>query len=596
MTKQNLVATVRALQTPAPPADGVRLQLEKILASRHFLRSDRLTRFLRFAVEEALAGNGDQLKEQLIGIEVFDRGSDYDSRIDPIVRVEARRLRAKLKAFYTSSGREDAVIIGLPKGAYVPQFRFRPVGASPVQKDPAEKSIAVLPFSNLTPGPDDDYFSDGLTEELIHLLTRIPKLRVMAWTSASQLRGREQDLAGIRQQLKVDSVLRGSVRRTSGRVRVAAHLIDAESGAYLWSEAYDREIHSVFAIQEEMARAIVDTLQLTLGWQRETGAARNATNLECYNLCLQGRFQANKRTSQGLLKSVSCFEQAIAEDDSCAVAHAGFADAYSLLSDYGFLDPAETMPKARLAAEKALALDPQSAEAHVSLAFIRSISDWDWEGAEVLYRRAIALNPGYSRARHWFGLDHLALFGRFEEAKSEALIAHNLDPLSQIVLEGWGYIHMLCREYPSAVKVYQGLADLDPTFYKAHSSLGRVYQLMGRYDDAIAALLTARLLAGAVPSIISALGHTLALAGRTEEARRYLDELHAMACSQWVPSICFGIVHLGLGDLQSCLDYFKTACDRHEMAVTGFRVHPMYDPLRSEPRFDGLIRQVKLLP
>src|SRR6266481_6522501 len=224
--------------------------------------------------------------------------------------------------------------------------------------------VVVLPFANLTRNVQDDYFSDGLTEELIHLLTRVPALRVVAWTSAAQLRGREQDLAGIRQELRVATVLCGSVRRTQDRVRVTAQLIDSESGAYLWSEAYDRKLENVFAIQEEMARAIVGALQLKLTARERPATARRSPSVPCYNLCLQGRFHANKRTQEGFEKSIVCFEEAILADESCAEAYAGLADSYSLITEYGFLSPSEGVPKARSAAERALELDPQSAEAN----------------------------------------------------------------------------------------------------------------------------------------------------------------------------------------------------------------------------------------
>jgi serine/threonine-protein kinase len=209
----NLQATVHALQAPPPAPEDIRAQVEKILSSRALVRSQRLSRFLKFTVEQTLAGKADQLKEQVIGTMVFDRGSGFDPRIDPIVRVEARRLRAKLKAYYASPGRRDAILIVFPKGTYVPVFRCRGAASAVLQRSElAEKSIAVLPFSNLTPGAGDEYFSDGLTEELIHLLTRIPGLRVVAWGSASQLRGRDEDLAGIRQQLKVGAAACGERR------------------------------------------------------------------------------------------------------------------------------------------------------------------------------------------------------------------------------------------------------------------------------------------------------------------------------------------------------------------------------------------------
>ena len=392
------------------------------------------------------------------------------------------------------------------------------------------------------------------------------------------------------------AVLRGSVRRTNTRVRVTAQLIDAESGSYLWSEAYDRELKNVFAIQEEMARAIVDTLQLRLSTQFGAGVVRKPPPLKCYNFCLQGRFHANKRTVEGLRKSIACYAQAIAADQMCAEAYAGLADAYSLQADYGLIDPAQAIPQARSAAEQALAIDPQSAEAYVSLAFIRSLFDWDWAGAEPLYRRALALNPGYSRAHHWFGLDYLALVGRLDEALSEVLAAHHLDPLSQILREGCGYIHMLRREYTSALTVYQELADLDPSFYKAYSSMGRVLSLMGRYDEAIAMFQRAFELGGPVPSILGALGQTLALAGRRAEAHKYLEKLEAMQKTQWVPASCFAIVHLGLGDHATSLGFLEAACEGRELAVTGLKVHPMYDGLRSEPRFQRVLQRVGFLP
>ncbi len=606
-TSQSAIAVSQAL-APAPSAPGpeeVRAQLEKVLASRLFVRSARLCRFLRFSVEESLSGNGGRLKEQIIGMEVFDRKSDYDPRIDPIVRVEARRLRAKLKAYYTSAGRGDSIMIGLPKGAYLPFFKTRAaalqgsrtslVATSDSALAP-RRSIAVLPFANMMRGTDDVYFSDGLTEELIHLLTRIPSLRVVAWNSASKLRGREADLAGIRRQLRVGSVLRGSVRRTPERVRVTVQLIDSASGDYLWSETYDRELENVFEIQGEMARAIVQALRLKLPGLPQTETSRRAPNVACYNLCLQGRFHANKRTPDGLRRTVERFEEAILADESCAEAYAGLADAYSLIANYGLMSPADAAPKARAAAERALELDPQSAEANVSLAFVRSCFEWRWEEAEVLYRAALAVNPGYSRAHHWYSVDYLGLLGRCQEALAEVRAAYDLDPLSMIIREGVGYMHMICRDYPRAVAVYREIADMDPDFYKAYSSLGRVLSLMGKHDLAVAALARARELGGEVPSILGALGEVLARAGRVEEARAVLHELTELSETRWVPASSFAVLHLGLGDYPTTLTFLETATDRREFSVTALKTHPLYDPLRSEPRFQRLLERIGLLP
>jgi TolB-like protein/Tfp pilus assembly protein PilF len=592
--KRNSQSSLPATAEHAPALDGVLAQLERIVASRGFSRSDRLIRFLRFSVEQALEGHHERLKEQLIGIEVFDRKPDYDPRIDPIVRVEARRLRLKLRNYYLSAGREDPVVIALPKGAYVPQFRSRSAKVKVAAPAPAHKSIAVLPFANLTPQADDDYFSDGLTEELIHLLTRIPGLRVVAWNSAAQLRGRESDLAGIRERLNAAVALRGSVRRGLGRVRVTAQLIDTASGEYLWSQSWDREAQDVFSIQEQMAAAIVGTLEPALTLGQFPGLPRKAVNPECYNLCLQGRFHAHGRTLEGLRKSAACYEQAIAADSSSAVAYAGLADAYSLLVEYGLLDPQETMPKATSAAERALEIDPLCAEAHVSLAFIRSRWEWEWTSAEALYRRAIALNPGYSRARQWFGQDFLAVIGRFEEALAELRVACDLDPLSPIIHEGVGHILMVQRDYQGAVESYRQLQRMDATFYKAHGSLGRVLSIMGRYEEAIACFERARELGGSVPNILSALGQTLACAGRTAEACAYLNELRSMSKTQWVPDSSFAVVHMGLKEFDTALTYLEAAAERRELTVSAVKVHPLWDPLRGEPRFQKLLDRMSL--
>jgi serine/threonine-protein kinase len=255
-------ATQTAFQHPA-----IRQQLEKILAHGLFARSDRMGRFLRVAVQWTLEGKAAELKEYLLGVEVFDRKASYDPRVDPIVRVEARRLRSKLKAYYEGDGRADAIVIEFFKGSYAPQIRARtqapppPEAARPV---PGIVTIAVLPLVNLSADPDNEYFSDGLTEELIHALTKLPGMRVVAWTTAARMRGRQEEIGAIRQQLQVGTVLTGSVRIAGPSLRVRSQLIDSETGVYLWSETFDRQMQDVFAIQEEIARAIVRTLRVQL--------------------------------------------------------------------------------------------------------------------------------------------------------------------------------------------------------------------------------------------------------------------------------------------------------------------------------------------
>jgi serine/threonine-protein kinase len=475
---------------------------------------------------------------------------------------------------------------------------FRSGDATPaaVPEQPAQTAVAVLPFANLSPETGDDYFSDGLTEELILLLTRVRGLRVVAWYSASQFRGREQDLSSIREGLKAAVILRGSVRRTAGRVRVTAQLIDTSSGSYLWSEGFDRSLIDVVGIQQEIARAIVETLRLAWIPAQPAGPTRRPLNLDCYNLCLQARFHLNRRTQEGILSGVQCYEHAIQNDPESAVAHAGLADAYSLLADYGVKHPREAMPLAEASAQRALELDPGSAEALSALAFIRSIFDWKWEEAVALYRRAIAINPGYAKARHWFGVDALALLGRFDEAEVEVQLARELDPLSLILSEGIAYVRMLRGDYDGAAGELRQIVGLDPGFYKAYSGLGRVFSLMGKYDDAITMLEKAHSMAGDLPSIVGALGQVLALSGQKDAARECLRKLDHMSRSRHVQSAAFAILHLGLGEIDRCLTWLETACEQHESQIVALKVHPVYEPLRAEPRFKVILQRIGFLP
>jgi TolB-like protein len=581
-----------------PRLDPIVESLGRILASAPFARSARMRRFLRFAVEESLAGHSGRLKEYVIGVEVFDRKESYDPRVDPIVRVEARRLRAKLGAYYQTDGHADDLVIEFPKGAYVPLFSRRSESRPPgsAEARPAGRGIAVLPFSNLSAEPDNEYFSDGLTEELIHGLTKVGGLRVVAWNSAARLKGQPYDIREVGRQLDVATILVGSVRKSGEKLRVMAQLVDAASREYLWSETYDRQIEDLFAIQEEISRAIVRTLQLRLLDQPGSSVIRRgAYNLEAYNLYLKGRFQWNKRTADGLKRGVHYFEQAIAVDPSFSPGFAGLADSYSLLADYGLVNPQEIMPKAEAAARKALELDPTLAEAHASLGLIRCSYFWEWAEAEVHYRRAIELNPGYATTHHWFAVDHLAMLGRMEEAMVEIGIAQQLDPLSPIIYEGKGFLHLLSRRYDEALEQYRQMLELDCFFYKAFTAMGRAYTQKGMYEEAITMLQKGRSLSGDIPNILGALGQTYALASRPAEARRLLDELTELSKRRHVPSSCFALIHCGLGEKERALDWLENGCRKRELPMVALKVHPAYDSLRGEPRFQALLRTVGLV-
>jgi TolB-like protein/tetratricopeptide (TPR) repeat protein len=577
---------------------AIRKQLDRILSHPLFVRSERMGRFLRLAVERTIEGGAGELKEYLLGVEVFDRKPSYDPRVDPIVRVEARRLRSKLQAYYDGDGRDDPIVFEFSKGAYAPRIRWKgePAAAAP---EPAAPTVAVLPFANLSGSSDYDYFSDGLTEELIHALTKVNGMRVVAFNSAVRLRGAEpitaQSHDDLWSRLQVANVLTGSVRVSGTQLRVRAQLIQKETGVYLWSETFDRPLQDIFAIQEEIARNIVRTLRVQLTGLPELvlppGAPSTVSSYDCY---LKGRYHWHRRTPADLARSIQYFEAAIAGDPRSALAHAGLADAYALQVEYGLTNPAAGIPKAKSAAQRAIDVDPQLAEAYPSLALIRSKCDWEWEEAEALYRKAIALNPGYATAHFWLGDNFLAVLGRLEEAAEQMEIAVNLDPLSSIIHECRGFVYLLKRDYDEAIRLYREILEFDPASHRPYAAIGRALSLQGKYTEALEMLEKARVIAQDLPWIQAAMGQILGLSGDREGARRILAALEARARERYIASTCFAVVHLGLGEIDQAFDWLECGCERHEMSVTHIGTHPAYDALRGLPRFEALLKRMRL--
>jgi serine/threonine-protein kinase len=572
-------------------------QLEKILASGMFSQSERMCRFLRMVVEYSTSDRADELKEYPIGLQVFDRKPSFDPRVDPIVRVEAGRLRRKLTKYYETEGVADEILIELPKGTYVVRFRRQhPVAqhsvtnAPPAPPAPKQNAaIAVVPFANLSPGEESQYFSDGLTQELILGLTRVSGLRVVAWTSAAQLRGAD-DFLSIGTRLNVGTALTGSIRTAGDRVRVTAQLIDTSDSSYLWSEAYDRRLSDLFQIQDDISRCIVDTLRLRLAHRLSYSAHRPAAwNNEALDLYFKGRFAWSQRTSAGLMLSVSLLERVLQLEPEFALGWAALADAFALLADYGIVSASESMPGAKQAALRAVELDPDLGEAWTSLGLVFGNYEWDREEAERCYRRAILLNPGYSTVHQWYAVDHLVVLQRFREAEAEIALARQLDPWSTIILEGDAFIKVLQRRYDDAIVVYREALAIDPKFYKSWTSIGRALIQQGRYAEAIESLERGRRLGGEIPNILGALGQAHGLSGNHEKARECLGQL------QGSPSTSHAIVYLGLGEHDSALDALERACERRESSLNQLKVHPVYDPLRNSPRFEALLRRIGLI-
>jgi serine/threonine-protein kinase len=572
-----------------PDKRAISLQLNRILASREFSGAERMRRFLQLVVTETLDGRAGALKEYVIGVSVFDRSSSFDPGSDPIVRVEARRLRAKLENYYQGEGRGDSVLIELPKGRYSPRFEER--NRSTDGQRPGPKVIAVLPFQSLGGSEEGRYFADGLTWELTHRLTAIEGLSVTAWNSAAQA-GSGSDPIAAAAKLNASAVLTGSVRSDRARIRIVAQLIDASSGLYLWSEVYDTAMQDVLAVQDDIACSIAARLRVKLG---AAAPSRPVYNSEAFQLYLQGRAHCGQRTAEALRRSLECFERATEIDANFSRAWAGIADMYRLYAEYAVQHPSKAVPLAKRAALRALEIDSSLAEAHSSLGLILGLSEWRWSEAEAHVRRSLDLNPGYATAHHWFGSDLLTVLGRFDEALEELEIAHRLDPLSLVITEAVGYVHMLQSRYDKAVDVYKSIIRSDPQFYKGHSALGRVLIQMGRYEEAISALEKAAEIAGFVPSILGAIGQAYALQGNEPKARSTLAELERLqALSGYIPATSFAVIFAGLGEYNQAIECLRRGAEEHHLSVPAAAVHPAYDKLREMASFRELMRMMGL--
>ena len=576
-------------------AESIRTQLRKILSSSTFARSERLARFLNFTIDETLEGRGDQLKEFVIGVEVFDKTEKYDPRMDPIVRVEARRLREKLRKYYETEGREDPLHIEFPTGSYAPVVQTRDsVAASGTAGVAVENAIAVLPFANLSSEQENEYFSDGLTEELINALTKVDGLRVVAWSTAFQLKGKARDIRRIGEQLRVRAVLEGSVRRTFDRLRITAQLLDTKDGHYLWSETYERPIKDVFAIEDEISSAIVGALRIKLtGPAGRSLITRYTENLQAYHLYFKGRFYWNKRTEEDFYKALGYFEQAIQIDPNHAPAYAGMADCYIMLGEHGSVPALSIMRKARASASRALEIDPRLAEAHVSLGTVAALYEWNWQEAEGHFRRALELNPSYATAHHWYGYDYLAPQGRLDEAIAELERAHHLDPLSLIIMTCLGTLHDMARQYKRACECYGKVFDIDPGFVRAYLSAGRSYLHQDMPREAIASFEKARELMPNSPVPLALLAHAYNVVGARAEADRLRHALDRCARTCCVSSYLMARAYLGF-DHDLAFELLEKALEERDPRLAHINVSPIWDGVRSDPRFAVLVGRMGL--
>ena len=456
------------------------------------------------------------------------------------------------------------------------------------------RSIAVLPFVNASADPENEYLSDGISDELINALTKVDGLRIASRTSVFALKGKPQDIRAIGALLGVSAVLEGTVRQSGDRLRITAQLAAADDGRTLWSERYDRALDDVFAIQDDIARTIVSTLRTSfLADIADPTPQRYTHNLEAYSLYLKGRFCWNKRTQEGVLESIAFFKQSIDHDPDYALAYSGLSDAYALQVDYRSVPVTEGYRLAREYALKALALDESLPEAHTSLAWVLHVYDWDWAGAMREYARALELNPAFATAHHWLAYV-LVLNGRGDQAMTEVLTALELDPSSLSVRRGVGWINYYTRRYDQALYHLRRAVAMNPTSEDTYRVMGLVLAQQGAYVEAEHAFREAITLSPDLSYATAGVAYVLALSGRRREAEAIVAELEARARERYVTPVALCIAHLGLKNADQAFHWLDRAYEDRRGWLTYVKVDPIFDVVRNDPRYAAFLKRMNL--
>ncbi len=453
--------------------------------------------------------------------------------------------------------------------------------------------IAILPFANISPDPADEYFADGMTDELIAVLSKIGGLRVVARTSVMRFKGEKATANRIGQELKVGSLIEGSVRKSKDQVRITVQLVDTESEVQLWTETYNRNLQDIFSVQSDIAQQVAKALEVRLGVRENSALRREQTqNPEAYSFYLKGRHRWNLRSENEINRAIKYFEEAIGRDPGYALAYAGLADCYSILGYYAFRRPVAVYPRAKELAEKALSLNESIAEPHASLGEVLMQYFFDWKKAGSELDRALELNPSYATAHFWRATHHMAL-GRTDDSLTQVRKAVELDPLSMIILTDAARNLYLARRYDEAINQYQRSLDVDPNFPIAHKGLAEVYAQIGKYDEAVSEIERAIALSGRSIFILDDLGYIYARAGKREDARKVLEDLDKLANDEYVPSYGRAVICAALGNKEDAMNWLEKAYDERNFLVY-LKVDPAFDTLRKEERFLSLLDKMGL--
>ncbi len=463
----------------------------------------------------------------------------------------------------------------------------------PMQLD--KRRIAVLPFANLSSDPNDEYFAEGMTEELITTLSRISGIRVISRSSVMRYKRDPKPITDVASELEAGTVLEGSVRKAGNAVRIAINMIDSREDEHVWAESYDRNLENIFAIETDISQRVAEVLKVQLlGTEKKRLQKIPTLNMEAYTLYLKGRHYVNERTQEGFHKAIRYFEEAIKRDPNYTSPYAGLSDCYHLLENWGFLQPQVAWPKAMEYATKALELDDTLAEAHTSMAISLAYVNWDWKGSEREYERALELNPSYATAHHWYAMHNLMAQRRWEEATREIQQAAKLDPFSPIIATNTGVILFLSGRHEEGVKQFRYVLEMNPEFAYAHDRLGAALVVMSSIEEGVAEIEKAVDLSPESTIVKSSLVYAYTAAGRKKDAERVLQEFKEISKERYIPSTMIAVVYAALGEKDHAFKWLEKAAEERTSTLPENVNEPSFDGIRSDPRFHDLLQRIGL--
>ncbi len=623
--------------------------LERVLASRGFRAPGRASRFLEFAADKTLCGEGSQLKEYRIALEVFGRSAAFDPRIDPIVRVEARRVRQKLEEYYAGEGAADPVRMEMPRGCYAITFTADPrlsttaeplpeqqvvsesapfAGETAFQSQPnarshrwrirwlaaasvavalglaaillnfwrsprisagsAVRSVAVLPFLNLTGTASQEYLSDGVTDDLTSALAGIPGVRVVARTSAYSFKGKSADVREIGNKLNASFLVEGSVQSIGSRLAITVNLVRVADGYQMWSSSWQRSRSDLPTVEEELRQAVARTLA------PDANPAVARVDAEAHELYLQGRYWFNRRSPANMWTAVDFYNQALSRDPIDAEAYQGLAEAYVVMGVNDQAPAREVFPKARAAARRVLELQGDGAAAHAVLGHVDAFYEWDYAGARKEFQQSLQLAPSLAEAHHWYGLA-LLYHGQLSEAAREMEAARDLDPLSLVPALALARVYFYGKDYDRSLKLSREMLHYDVRFPLTHDSLGQAYEWTGDYKEAIAEFEQYQVLSGGDWDAVLNLAETYARMGDRHRALQLVDQLRNNQ-QGYVGSYGYAEIYAVLGDKDEAYRWLQSSVDQHSASCMLMLVDPAFRDFRGEARFQGLLHTTGLLP